>query len=319
MISRTFALLSLLLLLSCGASAAQDGDPLPGGAPGPGVAPGADAAPGPDAASGSPDWYYERAQAAIEAENYETAVQLLQEAQRRYPAAGSLNVLLADLYYDKELFALALEEYLEADRKEGADFLVLSQIAHCYGKLNREQDSIGTLERILELFPESVYSVDDLGWMYFKTHQLEKAEALLQEALERFGPERGLYMTLGTVYSGMYDYDNSRRYYLLAIDDALDEQDEYFASVAYYNLSLLEHSFYRFNSALRHTEESIRLSDRAPGHLARGELFQSRLDFRRALEEYELARARDTTPLSKVNLAMLYQRFGRLELSFSMR
>ncbi|MBN1834480.1 MAG: hypothetical protein JW820_01450 [Spirochaetales bacterium] len=265
-------------------------------------------------ASASADWYYDRARAAIEAENYTTAVELLQEGQRLYPAAGALNALLADLYYEKELFSLALGEYLEAERKDGADQLTLSQIARCYGKLNREPEAILTLERSLELYPDSVYTVDDLGWMYFKTHQLEKGEALLLDALERFGPERGLYMTLGTIYSGMYDYDSSRRYYLAAIEDALNDEDHYFASVAYYNLSLLEHSFYRFNSALRHTDESIRLSDRAPGHLARGELFQSRLEFRRALEEYELARARDTTPLSKVNLAMLYQRFGHLEL-----
>jgi tetratricopeptide (TPR) repeat protein len=298
-------LLTLLFLLLAGTTSAQDAAP--------GSEHGVESIP--PSVPATPDWYYERAQTAIEAENYETAVRILQEGQRRYPAVGSLNMLLADLYYDKELYALALEEYLETVRKDGEDFLVLNQIARCYGKLNREQDSITTLERILELYPESVSAVDDLGWMYFKTHQLEKGEALLLEALDGFGPERGLYMTLGTIYSGMYDFENSRRFYLLAIDHALKEDDDYFASVAYYNLSLLEHNFYRFNSALRHTEESIRLSDRAPGHLARGELFQSRLDFRRALEEYEQASARDTTPLSKVNLAMLYQRFGYLELA----
>ena len=100
--------------------------------------------------------------------------------------------------------------------------------------------------------------------MYFKTHQLEKGEQLLLEALESYGPDRGMYMTLGTLYSGLYDYNNSKRFYLKAIEDALETDDPYFASVAYYNLSLLEHSFYHFNSALRYTEESIRSSDRAP-------------------------------------------------------
>jgi tetratricopeptide (TPR) repeat protein len=296
-------LLALLSTLPAPSGAAQDAPP------------GSGPASGPASAAGSPDWYYDRAQAAMEAENYETAVRVLKEGQERYPAVGTLNLLLADLYYDKELFALALTEYLEAERKDGEDFVVLTQISRCYGKLNREQESIRTRERTLELYPESVYTVDDLGWMYFKTHQLEKGEALLQDALGRFGPDRGLYMTLGTIYSGMYDYERSRRYYLLAIDHALEDEDEYFASVAHYNLSLLEHTFHRFNSALRHTEESLRLADRAPGHLARGELFQSQLDFRRALEEYELARSRDTTPLSRLNLAMLYQRFGYLELA----
>ncbi len=259
--------------------------------------------------------YYEQAREAIDAENYETAVRIIEEGKQRFPDAAKLNLLLADLYYDKELYKLALEEYLSAGEKEGEDFLSLVQISRCYGKLNQEQESIATLQRILELYPESISSIDDLGWMYFKTHQLDKGEELLLEALERFGPDRGIYMTLGTLYSGMYDYENSKIFYLKAIEDALAGEDLYFASVAYYNLSLLEHGFYNFNSALRYTEESIQMSDRAPGHLARGELFHSRLEFSRALSEYQQAIAKDTTPLSKVNLAMLYQKFGMLELA----
>jgi hypothetical protein len=91
--------------------------------------------------------------------------------------------------------------------------------------------------------------------------------------------------------------------------------DRNFASIAYYNLSLLEHSFFHYNSALRYTDESITMEDRPSGHLARGELFQSRMDFGSAQQEYQDAYAKDTTPLSKVNLAILFQKFGRLDLS----
>jgi len=261
------------------------------------------------------DWYYGQAQEAIEAENYETAVRIIEEGKQQFPQNAELRLLLADLYYDKELYNLALEEYQSAEQLQGEEYLTLVQISRCYGKLNQEQESIATLERILELYPESVTSIDDLGWMYFKTHQLDEGEELLLEALNQFGPDRGIYMTLGTLYSGMYDYENSKRFYLKAIDDALKGEDLYFASVAYYNLSLLEHSFYNYNSALRYTEESIQMVDRSPGHLARGELFQSRLDFTRALSEYQTAMVKDSTPLSKVNLAMLYQKFGMLELA----
>ena len=261
------------------------------------------------------DWYYGQAQTAIEAENYESAVRIIEEGKQRFPRNSELRLLLADLYYDEQLYNLALQEYRGAEQLQGEEYLILVQISRCYGKLNREQESIATLERILELYPENVTPIDDLGWMYFKTHQLEKGEELLLDALENFGPDRGIYMTLGTLYSGLYDYKNSKRFYLKAIDDALKGEDLYFASVAYYNLSLLEHSFYNYNSALRYTEDSIQMVDRAPGHLARGELFQSRLDFKRALSEYQTSMVKDDTPLSKVNLAMLYQKFGMLELA----
>ena len=261
------------------------------------------------------DWFYRRAQEAIEAENYESAVRIVEEGKQRFPRNAELPLLLADLYYDKELYNLALEEYRGAEQLQGEEYLTLIQISRCYGKLNQEQDSIATLKRILELYPDSITPIDDLGWMYFKTHQLEKGEQLLVEALDEFGPDRGIYMTLGTLYSGLYDYKNARKFYLEAIRDALSEEDLYFASIAYYNLSLLEHGFYNYNSALRYSEESIQMVDRAPPHLARGELFQSRLDFKRALSEYQTAMVKDSTPLSKVNLALLYQRFGMLELA----
>lgn len=279
-----------LLLLSAGRAAAQEPD-----------------------TTESLEWYFERAQEAIEAENYENATRLIEAAKRLYPEAGRLNLLAADLYYDKELYGLALEEYDQARRKQGEDFLLLSQIARCYGHLNREQESAATLEHVLELHPDSVSTIDDLGWMYFKTHQLEKAEELLRRALRDHGPDRGISMTLGTIYSGLYEYENARRFYLQAIDEARAAEDDYFASVAYYNLSLLEHGFYRYNSALRYAEDSIRSTDRASGHLARGELYMTRLDFRRALGEYEQAEARDSTPLARINLATLYREFGHLE------
>lgn len=272
--------------------------------------------PRPEAQAGSVDEFASRAQEQIAGRNFEEAVRTLSEAKKRYPLAPRLNIILADLYYEKELYTLALDEYREAEAKGNReDFFTLDQIARCYGKLNREADSIGYLTRILELYPDSVDCVDDLAWMYFKTHQLEKGESLLLEAKERFGPLKDLAMTLGTIYSGMNEYEKARQEYRLSIEEALRGGDDYFASIAYYNLSLLEHNFYRFNSALRYTDESIAKSDRAPGHLARGELYQSRMDYRMAAEEYQKAFAKDTTPLTKVNLAVLMREFGFLDLA----
>ncbi len=261
------------------------------------------------------DRYYARAKEAIEKERYVSAVEILEEAMKLYPQNAELNLMLADLYYDKKLYRLALQEYLSAQGLGEEDYRTLSQLARCYGQLNQEEDSIRTLEKILTLYPDKTSAIDDLGWMYFKTHQLEAGRDLVLEAVERLGPDRGLYMTLGTIYSGLYDYPPSRQFYLLAIEEAERAEDAYFASVAYYNLSLLEYKFYHFNSSFRYTEDSISSADRAPGHLARGELYQSRMDFEAALDEYNRALSTDPTPLSRVNLAQLFRKFGQLELA----
>ena len=256
-----------------------------------------------------------RAQDAISQNAFEEAVKLLTEAKTKYPASPKASLALGDLYYDKELYPLALAEYRDAEKKGSTDYATLTQISRCYGKLNQEKSSIEYLTRILKQYPDSAETVDDLGWMYFKTHQLEKGEQVLVQGIKKLGPQRGMAMTLGTVYSGMNRYDESRDYYMKSVNEALRVGDRDFAAIAYYNLSLLEHNFFHFNSALRFTDESIAMEDRPSGHLARGELFQSRMDFAGAEQEYMSAYAKDTTPLSKVNLGNLYQVFGRLDLA----
>ena len=117
-----------------------------------------------------------RAREAISQSAYESAVKILTEAKTRYPASPKANLALGDLYYDKDLYSLALGEYRDAENKGATDFSTLTQISRCYGKLNQEKSSITYLTRILKEYPDSADTVDDLGWMCFKTHELDKAK-----------------------------------------------------------------------------------------------------------------------------------------------
>ncbi|MCF7927933.1 MAG: tetratricopeptide repeat protein [Spirochaetales bacterium] len=262
---------------------------------------------------GSLDSLIQSAHEAETAERYERAVELLHEAQRRFPEAPISYTELGSLYMNQELYHPALEEYLAAEELAPEDRDILHQIATAYGMLNEEGQAISYLERLHRLYPDDRMVIGDLGWMYFKTHRLEDGEELLLDAAERLGPDKSFSMTLGTIYSDMYEYEKSKEAYLDSIKLAEQEGYSYFASVAYYNLSLLEHDFYHFNNALEYTNRSIDLSDRASGHIARGELYQNRQDFQRALSEYRTAYDLDSTPLAQINLAILFQQFGMLE------
>jgi len=256
------------------------------------------------------DWYVREAEEAVESERYEYAVQILMEGREAYPETPVFSRMLGDLYYDKELYSLALKEYNKARELAPEDFDILYAVATTQGMLNRDFDSAETLEEILRLYPDSLDVIIDLGWMYFKTFQLAKGEELLSEALETYGTVPGLSMTLGTIYSGMYEYEKAKKNYLDSINAALDAGRKYFASVAYYNLSLLEQSFYRFNDALEATRHSLQMAERAPGHIALGELYQLKAGYEHAKTEYEKAFSIDTTPLAMMNLADLHSEFG---------
>ena len=79
-----------------------------------------------------------KAKEAISQNSYETAVKILSRAKQLYPTSPRASLALGDLYYDKELYTLALGEYREAETKGAEDFSTLTQISRCYGKLNQE-------------------------------------------------------------------------------------------------------------------------------------------------------------------------------------
>jgi tetratricopeptide (TPR) repeat protein len=112
----------------------------------------------------------------------------------------------------------------------------------------------------------------------------------------------------------MYRFEASKEYYQRSIESALEDGRSYFASVAYYNLSLLQKAFYRFNGAMQSTNRSLSQAQRATGHLAKGELYEMQMDFRRAHDQYtEAYNLDEETPLAKLDLAALYRSFGRLD------
>ncbi|MFP4113488.1 MAG: transglutaminase domain-containing protein [Spirochaetales bacterium] len=261
-----------------------------------------------------PEWYHEEATNAIRAERYDRAVDILQEAQRYYDQGTEFFMLLGDLYYDEELYELALEEYREAEERAPASYDVLDAIAFTLGLLNREAESAEYWARLAEIYPDRIDPAQNLGWLLFKLHRLEDGLAFMQDAWERFGPDADLAMTLGTIHAELYQFEQATEWYARSIDLATELESEGFIAVAFYNLSLIQKLFHRYEAALESTERSLAILSRPTGYLARGELHELRLDFSSAHADYLRAyEMDDDTPLGRLNLALLYQRFGRLD------
>ena len=277
---------------------------------------GAESAPETVAAADA-EWYLEAAGRERDSENYEAALKLLNEGIALYPMNWELKSAAGDLYADRELYNLALEQYRQALEISVDNSALLYSLSVTEGLLNLDKESIQSLEKILEIEPDHYDALADLGWMYFKTFRLNEAEQLLKKALDIYEDSPILYMTLGTVYSGKYDYLNAEKYYLKAINLALDKGWDYFASVSYYNLSLLEHGFYEYENALEYTNRSIETAERAPGYIARAEIYLGRMDFNTAFQDYQQAYVMDSTPLALMGLAELYTEFGLLDEALS--
>jgi len=260
----------------------------------------------------SENWYFDEAENAIEKENYEYAISVLEEGNLKFPESIMIIEKIGDLYFDKELYSLALESYLEGEKLEPDSGSIIYKTGSTLGRLNENNKAIVYYEKLLDFDKYHRMAVDDLSWLYYKVHRLEESEKLLLNEIEQ-SFHRNLAITLGTVYSDMYNYEKSREYYLLSIEDAYEKNAEYFASVALYNLSLLEYSFYNYEQSLQYTEDSLDAKDRSSGHLARGEILQLAGRYRESEQEYRKAESMDDTPLSRIALAGLYQKSGHLD------
>jgi tetratricopeptide (TPR) repeat protein len=260
-----------------------------------------------------PDILYGSAMEALTGENWERAVEFLSQGQRVFPNDIRFPRTLGNLYYQRRLFRLAWDEYQKANLLFPEDTGILFQLSRTAAYLNEDAVSASFLEKLLSIDADNTEAVGNLAWMYYKIHRLSDGEELLLKAMERMGSDSDFAMTLGTIYSDMFKYPEAKFWYKAAIEGAESSGDRLFAAVAHYNLSILESRFYQFDLAYTSTNSSLEAFDRASGRLARGELYMRRLALSGALEEYQEAFNMDTSPLSKLNLAQVYQIGGRLE------
>ncbi|MCL2609925.1 MAG: hypothetical protein FWD94_08495, partial [Treponema sp.] len=244
------------------------------------------------------------------AENWDRAITLYKEGSASFPDDVRFPLALGNLYYRKSLYGLAWDEFSRTLAIDPFHAGALQSKANTAGLLNRDREAVILLRRLLEIEPENLQAISNLGWMYFKVHRLTDGERLLVAAIEQFGVNQDLAMALGTVYSEMFRYEESRYWYRTAID--LSASSRSFLAVAHYNLSILESRFYRYDLALREANASLTAMRRSSGFLVRGELLMRQMDLSGATADFASAQDVDTTPLSRLSLATLHLASGRL-------
>ncbi len=265
----------------------------------------------PDPVAANPAFLEEEISDALDSENYERAIRRIEDAAEQYPSDPRFPLIAGDLYFDQSLYHLAEEEYRRALALGADPQSTRHALADTLARSNQDEEAIRVLQRMLASEPERRDVIADVSWLYFKTHRLEQARALLEETIETSGSGTDLSMTLATVYSGLWDYEAARREYMTAITHAEEQDNRLFLAVAYYNLSILNAKFYRWEDALLSAERSLEYADRSSGYLIRGEYHEQRLRWAYAARDYEQAQASDdSTPLPQLSQAILWTEAG---------
>jgi len=261
----------------------------------------------------SADILFREASDADYSEHWDRAIELYKKGAKTFPDDARFPRALGNLYYGRSLYSLARDEYKKVESLLPDNVPVLIRLARTAGYLNRNAESVSLYERVLEIDPDNKDATGSLGWMYFKVHRLADGERLLVSAVDRFGYNSDLAMTLGTIYSDMYRYDDSKYWYGKSIELGKENNDDEYTAIAWYNLSILESRFYLYELCMEATNSSLRMYNRASGHLARVELLKQQLNLPDSQKECQTAYETDSSPLSKLTLAQIYQLSGRLE------
>jgi len=257
------------------------------------------------------DELYHNAIDAEFSEFWERAIELYNEGSARFPDDFRFPRSLGNLYYNRSFYNLAWEQFRKAEMINPYSTSLLYRMADTAARLNRDTTSVAYYEKLLAIDPDDRDAIGSLGWMYYKVHRLNDGERLLHSAIERFGDDAETSMTLGTIYATMYHYEDSKHRYKESITLAEPRRD--FVSVAYYNLSILETRFYKYELAMEAANASLDSQIRASGYLSRADSYIRRLDLEKAQADYDAAREIDPSPLAKLNLAQTYMISGRLE------
>ena len=263
------------------------------------------------------DDYMNEAEYAIEEGYYDQALKILDESESLFPDSYRPNFERGKLYYNYQLYENAAIELSKAKEKgnqyDEENYLYL---ANSYSSLGEDKKAVETYEEAFKfLYPtESLYS--SISWLYYKTHNFNKAIDKIKEALEEYPDSYSLMMTLGTLYSSVYDYNNSKKFYLEAIDRSFEGKNDtrVFRAIAYYNLSLLESSFLYYDNAHSSTLESINWMNRSSAHLQLNYLYAGAMELKKAYDEAITATGLEpSTKFPELSLIYIYILSGKLD------
>jgi len=266
------------------------------------------------------DDYLISANESLKKDRFDKALETLKEAEIKFPLSPLPNLKKGDLYSHHKLYDNALIEYLKTKEKGYLSEELYRNIASMYSKIGNDKNALKIYLEAFNKFSKNKTVYDNLGWLYFKVHNAKKGIEITKEGLEAYPNSSELLMTLGTLYSDIWDYENSKKSYYESIKYSYkDYRSNYFRSVAYYNISILEKNFLNYGEALNSANASIAQENRETPHIQIASLNIFSLNLKEALKETrESIKLRSDILLSHYLLAYIYTIAGELDNAISL-
>ncbi len=187
----------------------------------------------------------------------ETAIEYLKDVNRRAPGNADFILYLATVYEEAKQYGLAEKTLVDGIKLAPDAPKLYFRLGVVYDKLERKDESIEMMKKVITLDPQNADALNYLGYTYADMGKnLEIAEELIREAL-KYKPDDGYILdSLGWVYFQREEYEEALRYLIQAADMVPDDP------------VILEHvgdAYFKlndFNNALKYYQMSLNQRER---------------------------------------------------------
>src|SRR5262249_8691426 len=157
-----------------------------------------------------PAAYIALAQFYAELERGAPAVRGLQDAQKKFPSASPITFELGATFDKQKRFADAEAAFKEVIAQDPHNAAALNYLGYMLAERGERLDeSVGYVQKALEIEPDNGSYLDSLGWAYYKADKLELAEGNLKRAADQLKTNSVIQGHYGDVLLKLGRYDEA--------------------------------------------------------------------------------------------------------------
>ena len=229
------------------------------------------------------------------------------------PAQTDSRLKMAMLFKNSGNYEEALELYLQIYRSGKGNRLVINDIQFCYERLKRYADLIDFLNKLIEKYPNNPEYQVKLGKAYYLNEQRDKAFALWEQLLQKYGQNAYLYRLLGNVLIELRLYDKAIEVYQAGIKKTKSQYS------LYRDIALLYRAQLEYGKAaisyLKYLQHFPKQSSFVNGQIIAMSADSSAVrQMIKAIEEFQ--KKHEASPAVQQILADLYLRNGDFQNAF---
>jgi tetratricopeptide (TPR) repeat protein len=157
------------------------------------------------------------------------AVQVLRDAQTRFPQDNAVAFELGAVFDKQKKYAEAESAFRQVLAREPDNATALNYLGYMLAERGERLDeSVGYLKKALQIEPDNGSYLDSLGWAYFKADKLDLAEDNLKRAANQLKTNSVVQEHYGQVLFKLGRYDDAIAAWTRALEgdgDSIDKSD----------------------------------------------------------------------------------------------